>query len=246
MQQVLSVTFDLVEKFWPHLVVTILVGFALLVCLWRAYRRGRYNCDADEAAAAALKRTARHSLKRLDPTHFSVLDEVYMPRHEGNGVTRLDHVVLSTHGIFIIQVQQESGIITGTANTARWICSEFTEEKSLSNPIVRNGYHVKALAEFLELPTALFFSVIYFEKPVTLSSNLPKHVLTKGLGRHIVSHKTKLISPEVLAAISARLEAHQVKQSIDSARQEHKAGRERRRRTTQESVAGPPLWGLSE
>ncbi len=239
-----ALTFDLLERFWPHLIVIAMVGLPFLVYLWRVCRRERYNRDADEAAAASLKSTASHSLKRLDSNHFSVLDEVYIPRHEGTGLTILDHVVLSTHGIFVIQAQQESGIITGNANGPHWNCGEGAAAKSLSNPIIRNGYQVKALAQFLELPIGLFFSVIFFEKPVTVSRNLPKHVLTKGLGRYIISHKTKLISPELLAKVSAHLKAQQEKQSIDSARQEHKAGRTRRRREAQESVKAPSSWAF--
>jgi len=249
MQRPLVLTFDLLERFWPHLVVIAMVGLPFLVCLWRVYRRGRYNPNADEAAAASLKHTASHSLMRLGSNHFSVLDEVYIPRHGDTGLTRLDHVVLSRHGIFVIQVQQESGIITGNANGPHWHCGKGAAAQSLSNPIIRNDFHVKSLAQFLELPIGLFFSVIFFEKPVTVSRNLPKHVLTKGLGRYIISHKTKLISPELLANVSAQLKAQQEKQSIDNARQEHKAGRARRRRDTQESIKAPTPsspWAISK
>ncbi len=101
---------------------------------------------------------------------------------------------------------------------------------NLCHPITRNAYHVKALAQFLNLPEILFFSVIYYENTVTFETPQPPHVLTSGLGRHIISHQSKLISPELLANVTDRLIAHQTSYTFTDASQAYAQSRATRLR----------------
>ncbi len=246
MKQILHVFLDLLSQYWPLVLAAGVLGLLLLLVILRAvFRRvsARSQPEAEarehEPATAGLTRTATSSLMRLARQHYTVLDEVYVPRFEGEGSTRLDHVVISRHGIFVIHVQHERGIITGQVERRYWSCENDLEEKTLTNPIPRTSYHVRALARFLGLPEALFFPVIYFENPVSLSllSDLPAHVLTSGLGRHIISHKAELLSSELVADVSARLKQHQETQSLESNRQDYAASRGRRLREVRDTIA---------
>lgn len=241
MKQMLSVFLNLLSQNWPLVLAAGVLGLLLLLVILRAVvRRVRGGSlpepEAPEPSTTRLTRMASGSLMRLARQHYTVIDEVYVPRFEGEGSTRLDHVVISTHGIFVIHVQHERGDITGQAEHRHWSCVNDLEEKTLTNPIPRTRYHLRALARFLGLPEGLFIPVIYFENSVTLSSGLPAHVLTSGLGRHIISHKAELLSRELVADVSARLKAHQDAQPLEINRQDYAASRGRRLREVREMM----------
>ena len=238
MKHNLRLAHEIIISFWPQLLaVGIIGGLLALILLLALLRRWRSWSQSPEVTLVPSTGVHRHkpthielqpdmhgklvsptgihgnratdSLARLNSAFYLLFDEVFIPRLSGLGTTRLHHIVLSTHGIFVIQVQSESGLIRGDLGQTRWECASSKDTQALTNPIARNAYHVKALAQFLNLPESLFFSVIYYENTVIFQTPQPPHVLTSSLGRHIISHQTALISPELLAAVMEKLFTHQ-------------------------------------
>lgn len=236
MKQLLRFALELVQQFWPLLLVICVMGLAISIAYIAKVLMSGQQPEKDvpkkrkrrsTRSAAKIEPLAspRGLFDHLDPECYWEFNEVYVPRFEGAGSTLLDHIVLSTHGIFIVHVQHESGHITGDINQRHWMCVNGREKKVLTNPIPRNAYHVRALARFLELPEALFFSIIYFDKPVTFASTQPAHVITRNLEQKIASYKAELISREVLAGANERLAAHQATHSLNSYREEYRVAR---------------------
>ena len=236
MKHLLRFTLELVQQYWPLLLALSLMGLAISIAFFAKVFMSDQQTEKDvpkkrkrrsTRSAAKIEPLANQSgsFNHLDPECYWEFDEVYVPRFEGAGFTLLDHIVLSTHGIFIVHLQHESGLITGKINQRHWMCVNGKGKKVLTNPITRNAYHENALARFLELPEALFFSIIYFDNRVTFASRQPAHVITRNLEQKIASYKAELISREVLAGANERLAAHQAAAPLNIYREEYRIAR---------------------
>jgi hypothetical protein len=248
MKHLLRFALELMQQFWPLLLAICVMGLAISIAYFaRVFMSGQ---QPEKNVTKKKKRRPTHSAEKIEPPAnpsgllnllnpecYWEFDEVYVPRFEGAGYTLLDHIVLSTHGIFIVHVQHESGLITGDIHQRHWMCVNGKEKKVLTNPIPRNAYHVRALARFLELPEALFFSIIYFDNPVTFTSRQPAHVITRNVEQKIASYKADLISREVLSQVNERLTAHQATVPLNNYREEYRITRACRLREVKEPQA---------
>jgi hypothetical protein len=220
LHHILELCLQLFSRLWPLiLAVIILVPLIGLMALGIYLKRKMKSAilAPEKADVHAPKRSVMASLHRLPKDKYQLLSLVHIPRLNGRGSTRIHHVVLSNFGIFVIQPQDQCGRISGEVDEPNWIVDGEEGLVSFINPILRNNYHVKALAKFLGLPEALFFSIIFFQRKVSFDQSIPPGVLLKRLGRHILSHTAPIISPEVmsqaLTALRPLTSAHDVAHS---------------------------------
>lgn len=92
-----------------------------------------------------------------------------------NKTTEIDHVVISPHGIFVIETKNRSGFIYGSENQSNWTQTFNKHAKyQFPNPIKQNSYHIKALKQNLPgFEHADYFSIIAFTRRATLKA-VPK------------------------------------------------------------------------
>jgi hypothetical protein len=202
LHHILELCLQLFSRLWPLiLAVVILVPLIGLMALGIYLKRKMKSAKLapDKTDRRAPKRGVMTSLHRLPKDKYQLLSLVHIPRLNGKRSTHLHHVVLSNFGIFVIQPQEQCGHISGAVDEPNWTVDGEEGLVSFINPIIRNDYHVKALAQFLGLPEALFFSIIFFQREVSFDQSPPPNVLSKRLGRHILSHTTPIISPEVIS-----------------------------------------------
>jgi hypothetical protein len=205
----------------------VLVGLALLFLVaWILREQRRRKEIKEHEKQAGGRQQATRSLRRLPSRQYKSWHGLLVPRFRHEGLTKLHHVVVSKYGIFVIQVQQEQGLIVGEPGDRHWESQAGTDSKVFPNPLIRNQYHVRSLARCLELPEALFFSIIHFEHQVRFAHPQPGHVLTTGLGRYIIAHRTELIAPELQQQISARLQQIQSQGQSNPAHQSNQGSRE--------------------
>lgn len=99
------------------------------------------------------------SMKRKD---FIVMNDIILPTVQGR-TSQIDHLVISTHGIFIIETKSHSGRITGSEFTQCWEQKLPSMSRSFYNPLLQNASHIKTLKRLLpELEEKLFISVVVF------------------------------------------------------------------------------------
>ncbi len=203
LHHILELGSNLLGHFWPLiLAICTLIPVLALTVLGIYLRRkitGMVPGQIKDSNKSDLAAGALASLHRLPKDRYQFISNIEVPRLDERGTTHLNHIVLSRLGIFVIQVQEETGHVTGTITDSKWTASVGDAVESFVNPLIRNRYHVKALARFLGLPEALFHSIIYFQNVVRFETEPPADILTARLGRHILSHKAEIISPEVIS-----------------------------------------------
>lgn len=113
-----------------------------------------------------------------------------------NGTTQIDHIIVSRYGIFVIETKNMEGWIFGSEKQSRWTQSLGRTKFQFQNPLHQNFRHIKALEEFLSLPTALFHSVVCFVgESCQLKTVLPDNVIAGGPFGYIKS-KTAILLPD--------------------------------------------------
>jgi hypothetical protein len=176
--------------------ILLLITFFLTV---RQYSRRSSKKDRGyENSPRARTKTVPDSLRLLPAETYRIFQDLYVPRLDGKGVTRIAYVVAARHGIFVVHPQRETGVISGTATDRQWSSLNLGIETTFTNPVIRNAYHARALARYLNLPEALICPVVVFDQEVKFVTNPPAHVLTSGLRRFILSYQAELLSVEML------------------------------------------------
>jgi hypothetical protein len=198
--RILHHVLELLATYWPLALLFSGMALILVVFIFVWLVRGKpLLANGSGKAIGKQARSVRSSLSRLPSDTYFCYHEIILPRLDDQGTTRIQHMVFSPYGIFVVQVQNESGTITGGVHESKWTARGKEGVWQFTNPIIRNNYHVKAAAKYLDLPEALFVSIVFFQNEVRLDSRLPLSVISEGIGRQILSHKTEIVSREVVS-----------------------------------------------
>lgn len=111
------------------------------------------------------RRVARMLSKKL-PEDYVVVNDITIPC--SLGTTQIDHIVFSTHGIFVIETKNYSGWITGADKAEYWQKNMYGYKYRFRNPIKQNYAHVKALQAMLPLGNHYFRSIVTFANSASL------------------------------------------------------------------------------
>jgi len=108
----------------------------------------------------------KQALNKLPKNEYKILNDVFI---ETNGIThQIDHVVVSSYGIFSIETKQYNGFITGNKYDKNWIRHAGKNKYYYTNPIRQNYVHVKALSELLNIDESKIFNVVCIPSKATL------------------------------------------------------------------------------
>ncbi len=91
------------------------------------------------------ERFVAHKLKQLDRNHYWVLNNLLLPSNGKTPTTQLDHLVISTFGIFCIETKAYSHWIFGSASKPYWTQVIYRNKHRFYNPLWQNETHIKAV-----------------------------------------------------------------------------------------------------
>ncbi len=142
------------------LLIGILAGFAvalsilILALIWRNGRAARKGRKGERIVAKEL-----NTLKKRD--HI-ILNDILLPT-ANNQTSQIDHIVISTRGIFVIETKSLAGRISGSEHAQYWRQNLATQSRSIYNPLLQNVGHIKALRRILkDIDEHLFTSMVVF------------------------------------------------------------------------------------
>jgi len=78
---------------------------------------------------------------------FRMADDVLLPGK--SGTTQIDHVLVSTYGIFVIETKNYAGWIFGSLSGTQWTQNIYGKKSLFMNPLHQNYAHTKALEALL-------------------------------------------------------------------------------------------------
>lgn len=177
---------------WPYLIP------ALLIAAYAAYKLTA-GSRADKSSLAAL-------LDGLPKDAYTVLSDIMIKSY--TGASHIDYLVISTHGIFVVHVQQYHGEITGKDTDQYWSWSNGREKQRFFNPIRQNHSHIKAVEMTLETVGKVpLISVVAFPRDCTFKSRPLGVLYYDELPAKIQSYSKNALTKtqaEVAAAILER------------------------------------------
>lgn len=150
---------------------------------------------------------------RLDPRAYKVLHDVTLLT--SRGTTQIDHVIVSVHGIFVVETKNYSGWIFGTEKQAKWTQMHYKKKRQFQNPLRQNYGHICALSEMLGLPKEIFRNVVCFMGEAKFKTERPEGVCIQGSYiTYIKSFHERVLSPEQVDSICQTIKSGMLERSI--------------------------------
>ena len=94
------------------------------------------------------ERRVRGVLKTLESSGTRILYNVFLRLPEGK-TTQIDHVAVSTSGVFVIETKTFQGWIFGSEKGEYWTQKIYRSNRKFKNPLHQNYGHVMALKTVL-------------------------------------------------------------------------------------------------
>ena len=193
----------------------------------------------------------------LDTDIYRRIDDLIVPAR--NGTTQIDHVLVSVHGIFVIETKNIKGWIFGSPENDNWIQSIYGKKRQFQNPMKQNYRHVRCLADYLGVDEKVFNSVVFFIGDCEFKTTMPPSVLNRGLIPYVKSFNNTYLTLQQVAYIETRLIALKGDTSLtkqvhlDSLRDRHESttvcprcGERLVQRVAKKGVSdGKLFWGCS-
>lgn len=105
---------------------------------------------------------------------YRILSDFYFPLHDG--ATQIDHLLIGSFGILIIEVKNYAGVVYGTPSEKEWLHISHHNRHKFYNPIWQNKAHEKSVRDILAKEKiynlSVFTLVVFSNKKVQL--NIPK------------------------------------------------------------------------
>ena len=162
----------------------------------------------------------------LDHKRYHLLRNVTLPTADGS--TQIDHIVVSPHGIFVIETKNYGGWIFGKAHDKMWTQKFLRRSSAFQNPLRQNYKHVRTLAELLALGDEVLFSLVVFVGSAEFKTAMPENV-TKlgGCIAYIRRRSALLLSAAQVDEALARIASGRLAPSLATHRAHVKHVRER-------------------
>lgn len=186
--------------------MVIILILIILFCLFLRPSKGK-----------AGEKTVARKLSRLPKDEYKVLNNIMLTTPKGT--TQIDHIVISTYGIFVIETKNYNGWIYGGEESECWTQNIYGHKHQFYNPILQNAGHVRTLRRTLseyELPPII--PIVAFSNKATLrisfrNSNV---IYWNRLNRFITQFTECRISSEQVKDIYYKLQSVQIEQSKEN------------------------------
>lgn len=98
------------------------------------------------------------ALRKLPKDKYKIINDILI---KTNGYThQIDHVIVSSYGIFCIETKQWNGFIVGSKWDKKWTRIVGKNRYPCENPIRQNYGHVMSLCELLNIDESKIFNIV--------------------------------------------------------------------------------------
>ena len=178
-------------------------------------RRKAWPQRQTEKTASELAREAKGAegemmvtsalIQKLPYADYQTVNDVLIPNGKG-GLTQIDHVVVSSFGIFVIETKNWAGWVFGGRKDKHWKVTYRDGGKvQHHNPISQNLGHIEALSLLLEIPQVDFCNVVCSVGTAQFKTGPMPEVLRGDPVRHIHSFRNPKFAGEKVREILWKL-----------------------------------------
>ncbi len=169
-------------------VFAVLVIFVALTALLLRCKRGE--------ASISKADTVKNTLDRLGG-EYTLLDNV-MIRSE-RGISCIPYVVVSPHGVFVVNVCDPTGKVSGDQNAAEWHVRCGLTRDTMMNPLWENRKHINTLEK--NIGSYPFIPLVVFPHAKLMGDFGSYVVRTRQLQHFFTGYTKVVLKPEDREAI---------------------------------------------
>jgi len=148
-----------------------------------------------------VKRVAR---VQLDEERYRQLHDVTLPTSDGT--TQIDHIIVSSYGIFVIETKNMGGWIFGNPNQPKWTQTFGKSKNSFQNPLRQNYKHIKELDALLQIGEDKLFSVVVFAGDAEFKTDMPDNVIRSDeLAKYVRTKDVPLLTENEMQRILLKI-----------------------------------------
>ena len=134
----------------------------------------------------------KKELNKLPKDKYIILNDVFISINDTTH--QIDHIVVSSYGIFCIETKQYNGYITGDKYDKYWVRHAGRKKYNYTNPIRQNYGHVKSLSELLSINENKIFNVVCIPSKAKLKINHDGELVrNSNIVDKILSYKETII-----------------------------------------------------
>lgn len=126
----------------------------------------------------------------LDLKEYHVFNNVILKTD--SGWARVDHIVVSKYGLFMVETKNNEGRISGNRSGAQWIEVLYNNKLRFQNPVRQTYMNTKSLADFLDIDHNLVHTVVVFGGKGRFKTLMPENILSNIYAQYTRS-KTHLL-----------------------------------------------------
>ncbi len=182
----------------------------------------------------------------LPRRRYRLLRNVTLPTADGS--TQVDHIVVSRHGVFVVETKNYRGWIFGTAHDKTWTQTFRRSSHTFQNPLRQNVKHVRTLAEIAGIDKRALVSLVVFVGPAVIKTPMPANVVSGALAclAAIRRRAEPLLDEDEVERILDAIRAGRLPPSraTDAAHARHVQELVEARRRLQRAVAALPAPGV--
>lgn len=148
-------------------------------------------------------------LEKLPSTEYRTIHNLLLKTDKGT--SQIDYSVVSVYGIFVIEVKNYKGWITGSEYDNQWTQTIYHSKHRFMNPIHQNYGHVKAIESILNDSSIPVYPIVTFSGDCELmvESEHSDVVLWGDLNKTIQKHSLKPVmdikrAEEITALLGSR------------------------------------------
>ena len=135
----------------------------------------------------------KKELNKLNKNMYKIINDITIIV---DGVThQIDHIVVSTYGIFVIETKQYNGYVEGNEYDEKWIQNK---KVYINNPIHQNYGHMKSLAKTLDLSDNMFIPIVCIPSGAKVNVKAKKHIARINNLNSIILSYTSNILPDYI------------------------------------------------
>ena len=149
----------------------------------------------------------KQELKKLPKDKYIILNDIMIK--SSKGTHQIDHIIISKYGIFVVEMKNYYGLITGEEHQNKWTQHLGKNKYYFNNPIHQNYGHIKALEELLNLREDKFISIICISNQAKLKVKAKNVTQLDFISDLIKSYNNEIII-EDLSKIKNKIEQNNI------------------------------------
>ena len=143
---------------------------------------------------AGERKVARILKRAFRRTHHQIFNDILL--EHGEFITQIDHLVISTKGIFVVETKDLKGWVFGSPGNSTWTQTLRGEKYKFMNPLRQNYKHQKVLENMFSIKSTHIESIVVFADRCIIKTDVPDNVIYASKLKKYIKAQDQISLPE--------------------------------------------------